>query len=318
MLFILFIFVLGVAWVYTGGPERPIAQFGAFLEPPAPLGAGNAYDLPSVSPTLNNLKLWSYQSQTSADIADDDATKKPSLLDYYFSFRTSEADTAADSAYTNDVTLSAGRAKDTDPKNEYIIIKTSNRLKNPMTITNWTLESVTSGIKVKIGEAARLPFLGAVNVDEAITLPAGSTVYVTTGRAPNGTSFRINQCTGYFEQFQDFSPSLQEECPDPEEEMLLFPSQTIGNDQCIDFIARLPSCTLRLTQIPPATGSLCQDFILNQLSYNGCITTHQHDAGFYKNEWRVFLNRDQELWKNTHERIRLLDQNGTLVGSVTY
>ncbi len=245
-------------------------------------------------------------------------TTKPSVLDNYFDFQAVGTSTEANSLYASDVTLSVGRAKDADPQKEYIIIKTSRNLKNPVTISNWTLESVTSGITAKIGEAAQLPFLGMMNANGSITLPAESTVYITTGRAPNGTSFRTNTCTGYFEQLQDFEPFLARECPTPENEMLLFPQQTLGNDQCIKFVQSLPRCAMRLTEIPPTTGSLCQEFVLNQLSYNGCITNHRYDPSFYKNEWRVFLGRSQELWKNTHERIRLLDQNGKLIGSITY
>jgi len=317
LLLIFFIFALGVAWVYTGGPERPIGQFGAFLQPPAPLGTGESYNIPSVDfSSYQQFELGRYIDPNPYTPAAT-TTKKPTLLDYYFNFRTDKT-AIDDSVYMNDVALIATNAKESDPKKEYIVIKTSKRLKNPITISNWTLEGVTSGIKVKVGEAAQLPFLGTVNVDQQITLPAASMMYISTGRAPNGTSFRVNQCTGYFEQFQDFIPNLPKECPDPEEEMLLFPGQTLGNDECINFIKRLPSCTLRVTEIPPLVGSLCQTFILDQLSYNGCITTHRYDAGFYKNEWRVFLNRSQELWKNTHEQIRLLDESGKLVASVTY
>jgi hypothetical protein len=125
-------------------------------------------------------------------------------------------------------------------------------------------------------------------------------------------------CTEYFEQFQDYTPSLQSDCPDPEEEALKNPQKTAGNTECIDFIDRLRSCELYTQTIPGSLGASCQSFIQNDLSYNGCVTAHRNDPDFYQNEWRVFLNRQQELWGNTHDQVRLLDENGNLIASVSY
>ena len=179
---------------------------------------------------------------------------------------------------------------------------------------------------VKIGEAAVIPFLGQVNVETPITVGGNTIVYVVTGRSPNGTSFRLSKCTGYFEQFQDFAPSLPTQCPLPEDELFNRPGSNSYNDTCINFVEGLGRCTFNIGALPPLIGSQCQNFILNTLSYNGCISAHKNDPDFYRNEWRVYLGRDQELWKNetgsswqnAREEIRLLDENGKVVDVVSY
>lgn len=316
---VIFIVALGFVWVYTGGPGRAAnTSSGPFLGAPAPEGTSST---PSEQPPANQSGGYeAYASKLSSfkePAGSGSSAQTKSLLDYYSTSKTGEPN-AGDSPYKSDVTLSKGNAREIDPQTEYITIKTTRQMKTPVTITNWTLEAVSTGVKVKIGEASQLPFLGAVSTLGPITIPAGSIVYVNTGRSPNGTSFRINQCTGYFAQFQNFEPYLPGECPTPADEMLLFPQKVLGNDQCVEFVQRLPACTFQVMTIPGAIGSSCQDFILNQLSYNGCITTHRYDPEFYKPEWRVFLNRTQELWKKANERIRLLDENGKLVAELTY
>jgi hypothetical protein len=187
-----------------------------------------------------------------------------------------------------------------------------------LTISGWSLENVSTGVAVPIGNAAQIPFLGQVNYESPISIGPGSTVIVTTGQPPNGTSFRVNECTGYFKQFQTFTPSLSYECPRPDDELLLHPDTLAGDEACRKYVDTLSQCTFAINALPPGLSSECQDFILNDLSYNGCIDGHRDDPTFYRNEWRVFLSRSQELWNNDHGVIRLLDENGKLVAQASY
>ncbi len=318
-LFILGVILLGVVWVFTGGPDRAISHSGPFLQPPAPLGSGNAYTVPLVDLSVPQVGTSEGSSSGSGSSANQDDEDSGSLLDYFNRFRRGIGVVQdVQSPYAEFVSLEVGRAKNSDPKTEYVIIRTSAKQKQSITITGWKIESNASGIVGTIGQAAVIPFLGQVNVETPITVGPKATIYLGTGQSPNGTSFRTNICTGYFEQFQDFSPSLKKDCPLPEDEMLRFPEKLAGNDLCINFIEDLNRCELRVNAIPGNVGGLCQDFILNELSYNGCINSHKNDPDFYKNEWRIFFNRDQELYKNTREYIRLLDENGKLIDSVSY
>ncbi len=306
VLFVVFIVGLGIFWVYTGGPQRTASRSGPLLSQPLIPGIGN---VPAVAPSTGT-------SGGGTGTGGTGVTTTPSVWDLFYGYGSGVGSEEA-SPYAPDVYLENGSANNTSPANEYLVIRTSSNLKNPVTLTGWTLEN-TSGVKVKIGQAAYLPFLGEVNAEQAITAKASSYIYVTTGRSPNGISFRTNLCTGYFEQFQDYTPSLRMECPYPADEMLKFPEQVAGNEQCINFIRSMGRCQLYVNALPGNIGSSCNAFISTQLTYNGCTNNHKNEASFYKDEWRVYLNRDQELWKSQYERIRLLDENGKLIDAITY
>ena len=42
------------------------------------------------------------------------------------------------------------------------------------------------------------------------------------------------------------------------------------------------------------------------------------DDKFFKNEWRIFLGRNEEQWRTKREVIRLLDKDGRIVDVYTY
>ena len=314
LFFIIFLVALGALWVGTGGPSRSISHSSPFLRGPT---------VPGVSAGGTISTGGSIEADTSGGGSGSNSgssqTNSRSLLDYFFNYKNGVggANDAA-SPYANDISLSSGNAQSENPDTEYVEIRTSSDLAKPVTITGWALESKTLSIRASIGSAAQIPISGQVNNDYPITLGPDSVVYISTGRSPNGGSFRINKCTGYFGQFQNFTPQLENSCPNPYDEALRNPQKTAGNTDCIDFINNLRECELYTGAIPPSAGSSCQDFIQNDLTYNGCVALHRNDPDFFKNEWRVYLNRQQELWQNNHDQIRLLDENGNLIASYTY
>jgi len=319
LLVVIFLLIaLGVAWVWTGGPQNVMSHQGGLFSAPWPLGkGGNAYTVPTFSLESGEES----GSQSANELQSSNASEsKPSVFDSFFGYRPGigYASDPSPSPYASHVRLDRGSATTQDPKKEYVSIRVSSSLQGNITITGWALQSSTNTTKVVIGPAASIPASGNLSTNAPITLGASGTIHVTTGRSPNGLSFRANKCTGYFEQFQDFSPSLPIECPRPRDEMYLFPEKTAGNAECEKFINTLRQCTLTVTEIPANVGSSCQDFILTDLSYNGCVMKHKNDLDFYRNEWWVFLSRDQELWNNNHDRILLLDENGKLVSAVSY
>ncbi len=317
LFFIIFLVALGALWVGTGGPSRTISHSSPFLKGPSVPGiTGNTIttggsieaDTSAGSPLVDTSSNTNSSNRNS-----------PSLLDSFFNYQNGgSAGSQATSPYANDISLSAGEAESDNPDTEYVQITTSSDLAKPITITGWSLESKLKSIKAPIGSAAQIPISGQVNNNYPITLGPDTTVYIVTGRSPNGGSFRVNSCAGYFEQFQNFTPNLRNDCPNPYDEALKNPQKTSGNDDCLDFVNGLRSCEIYTGEIPSNVGSSCQDFIQNDLTYNGCVALHRNDPDFFKNEWRVYLNRQQELWQNTHDQIRLLDENGNLIASYAY
>lgn len=312
ILFILFLIVLGVVWAVTGGPARDISREGPFLNAPSPLGDGNAYGVPSVNTPEFDNKYRGDTGSGNSSFFTDIISRVRSGVD--------TTDGEEKSPYAEYVSLSISSARNSDPSQEYVTIKTSRSLSDRITISDWRLESSVTLAGSALGSASYLPFSGQVNTESPVAIGPNTTVYVTTGRAPIGVSFRTNTCTGYFEQFQDFQPRLKLECPFPEDEFVaaLERDAFIPNAACIDYVDDLNRCIFNINNVPQGIGGACQNFALNDLTYNGCVSLHKNDAEFYKSEWRMYLDRDQELWRSKNERIRLLDENGKVIDVISY
>lgn len=206
----------------------------------------------------------------------------------------------------------------TKPETEYLTFSLSSQHEGKVLITGFEIRSPVTGQSAMIGEGVELPFAGVVNVEDPVFISPGDKVVVVTGRSPTGYSFRLNKCTGYFEQFQDFTPSLPRECPRAIDEEQPEPPNAF-NDQCLDYIERIPRCTMPLKNTDIAyLQSQCRTFITEQLNYKSCVETHKNDKDFYKKEWRIYLGRSEELWKSKREIIKLLDLNKKTVDTITY
>jgi len=202
-------------------------------------------------------------------------------------------------------------------------------------VTGWMLESLVTGIRVPIGGASPLPFPGRVNSEPPIRLRSGDELVIISGRSPIGTSFRLNRCTGYFDQFQNFTPELPHDCPSPVGEYRDKVDPIGFEDEpyeaCLDYLAehekRCEIDTIDLQErdrfrtliIDPQPSPACLAFITTDLTYEGCVNNHQFDRNFFENEWRVYLGSSRQLWRNIdedrheNEILRLLDQNGRVV-----
>lgn len=175
-----------------------------------------------------------------------------------------------------------------------------------------TNESVT------IGEATKVSTSGNVNIEQPVVVSARDKVYLLTGHSPIGNSFQINKCSGYFEQFQDFTPSISTQCPTPEDEFTYAESDPIHfGDACLTYIEDLPSCYMPLEALPIGFPNSCVIFITEEINYSSCIKNHRNDSDFFEPEWRVYLKQDREIW-NKRDIIRLLDNNGKTVDVFSY
>lgn len=290
--FILLLAIFWVIWFLTGGPQSGnISQ--PFLRPPAPLDTGETYGElplpPGVSPRDGN----------GADGRDSsDENKIPSI-------------------FKGNVGLQMGSPRATSAGEEYIEMFASYSNTQPVNITDWVLKSAITGRSATIGKGVYLPFSGLINTEENIFLNPGDRVIITTGHSKTGISFRLNTCTGYFEQFQDFTPALPQQCPRPIDENLSL-GQGGLNDACVDYIEQIPACFAHIKAIPVGLSLECNEFINRNVHYNGCLALHKNDSNFYKQEWRIFLKKDAELWKEKRETIKLLDAEGKIIDSLSY
>ncbi len=281
--------VLWIVWFLTGGPQSGrISQ--PFLSPPAPIGSGELYGEPLSVPGFEE------RGETG----------------------TASEENIVQSIFSGSVSLGIGNPYETSPQQEYVEIRASFSNTQPINITGWQLKSAITGVGASIGKGVYLPSSGVVNKEEQIFLNPGDRAILSTGQSPNGTSFRLNLCTGFFEQFQDFAPSLPQECPRVDVKTLPVIGSEGLNDACIDYLERLPQCFAHVLAIPVSLSSACSEYINKNIHYNGCVETHKNDQNFYTSEWRIFLKKNSELWRQSRETIKLLDAQGKVIDSLSY
>ena len=225
------------------------------------------------------------------------------------------------SPYFKLITLSSpSGAASTDASREYITLTTQDKGQKRINISGWTLTSVQTGHQASIGTGVLLPSsyaATAVKGEDPITVAPKDRIIVSTGRSPIGNSFLVNKCTGYFNQFRTFNPYLNNYCPALRNEKLPARPNNL-NDACLDYINSWSTCKTQVDALPERLSHECQVFISEETNYNKCVQHHQADKDFYSNEWRVYLIRNEPLWKTQREHIQLLDADGKLVDEVKY
>ncbi len=223
------------------------------------------------------------------------------------------------SPYRNIIALGRGDAGSTDPDTEYLTLTMSQENRAPIDISAWRIESVVTNKQVSIPFGVRLPKRGRINATERIQLLPGDTALVLTGESPTGVSFYENRCTGYFAENQTFYPSLSLSCPYPLDEMKRFGNIALDDDKCYEFIQTLSSCkNADADDAPKKLSGSCRTFVEETLSYQGCVANHSTDPYFYKGPWRIYLERNDDLWRKEREILRLLDDQGRTVSVVRY
>lgn len=288
--FILIVFILAFVWFFTGGSLRPSSKSGWFLS----------------NPTLNLIPTGGISGKTGQTSSKQISSAK------------SIQNSSSQSSISPDfATLKTTGARETDPDQEYVEIAADRKNKNPIKITGWKLKGKI-GLDVALGKGASYIYSDIANQPQGdVYLNPGETAVVVTGKSPIGTSFKLNKCAGYFEQFNVFTPDLNAQCPLLRNEKL--PSNL--NDICLDYIDRISSCQT-IVSIPYkysfGLSSSCQDFITQNANYKTCLNNHKDDADFYLPEWRVYMERGEEMWKKSRETITLYDDKNNIIDSRSY
>jgi|TARA_Y100000310_G_scaffold122869_2_gene121627 hypothetical protein len=297
---------LGLVWFFIGGPDNMRGD-KPFISPPKPIGSGELYGPGKF--TIPKVIIGGTGTQTEA--TEDTDQEQEGLV---------EIGTGGISPFAGLVEFGSSRsgARKESPKDEYVIIEAPDDNTERVIIAGWRLASPITGKSIAIEDGTRLPRSGIVNSETPIFLNPGERAVITTGRSPIGISFLTNKCTGYFEQFQDFSPRLKRECPASEDELSFATDVLRFDNDCLDFIERIPRCTMITETLPPLFKAECQAFINENIHYTGCIENHRDDSDFFGEEWRIFLERNNELWREKREIVRLLDRDGKIVDTLSY
>lgn len=228
-----------------------------------------------------------------------------------------EEDKKTRSKYYNQVQIQYINRSD-NPSYEYVAIKFNDSATTTIDVTGWQLKSLSSGSSVTIPKGTQLFFANTPNYEEDIVLIPGDLVYLVTGVSPNGSSFRVNKCSGYLSQFQTFIPYLSTNCPAPRNEDLSSIPKIKVNYDCLDYIQYFPSCRIQTTSLPINWSYECTDFIYKKINYPSCVDAHKNEKDFYQKEWRVYLKRSESVWEYRRENVVLYDNQGKVVSSIQY
>lgn len=308
LLFIGIIVFIFVVWVAMGGPSRPISFSGPFVTPLAPSATTSS------GYRLSDAGRSNTQTATSLAKAQQGLVTLQKSLVEANQFGTP-------SPYRGQVTIrhSVGSLLTNDPDKEYLTISVSYRIPDAgINISGWRVESAAEARSFAIPEGVNVPRSGAVNPGAPIVLGPGQSATITTGESPIGISFRENMCTGYFEQFQNFSPPISRLCPLPSSDFERF---YLGNTQNLDackaYVRTVDRCEIPLDE-PSTIGTDCYQFINTYLNYNGCVDAHKADHGFYGSSWRIYAGLDDEFFTHDHDSVKLLDASGRTVDLLSY
>lgn len=224
------------------------------------------------------------------------------------------------SPYVGLVTLSSGNARDTEPEREYLMLR-ANNVPNGIAISDWYLESYVTEESAAIPSGDRVLERWRSPQREPIILLGGESAYILTTDSPIDTSFHENSCTGYLQDERTFYPYLTQYCPAPINELKDSGRIDLDNDSCYDFVERMQYCKSPDDAAIDAAdvNGVCTRFIEETFNYNSCVELHENDPLFDNTGyWYIYLDRNDDLWREKREIIRLMDENDRVIDVIEY
>jgi hypothetical protein len=316
-------------WIWSGGLSRGF-KLASFLDNPFTLWSssttGGALRLPGQPDELvDTIDLSTYGIGGTLDSTGDGVSaqdKLDALQNQYESISSQARDPrnfGNPSPYKDQIRLGNHTAQNSSPTTEYITLEVGFNTTAPISLAGWSLQSAVTGVRLVLPQAAPQFVSGVLNNVSYPTLSSGSAVYVISGPSPVGVSFRENICSGYLGELQTFVPELNRSCPLASDELTLN-AQNISNfgDSCVDYVQTIPQCHFPGLDSPGNVSTSCAQFVLNRLSYNGCVYAHKNERDFNTGAWRLYLGSGVNLWRDTHDVVRLLDDQGRTVDVISY
>ncbi len=110
----------------------------------------------------------------------------------------------SDSPYRGTIELEASNAYAENARDEYLSIYMTGGERAAVTISGWSIVSMTTGVRLVIPLAAT-PFLpGTPNRVDNVVLASDGSALIFSGVSPIGVSYRENQCTQYLPNMQSY------------------------------------------------------------------------------------------------------------------
>lgn len=179
-------------------------------------------------------------------------------------------------------------------------------------VTGWEVRTNNGSVLVSQAVGDISPY-GWVGAGGDILLGSGGHVSVSGAVSPIGINFRLNKCTGYFNNTIAFSPPLPNSCPTVNPDEI-----TSFSGKCQSFLLSMSSCHQPTTkELDSFMGDPnCRSF-LDGFTYKGCYIQNHANPRFFSNDWRVWLG-SRMPFDPEHDRVLLLDMNKLSVDIQTY
>ncbi|MEO6536883.1 MAG: hypothetical protein ABIT47_04270 [Candidatus Paceibacterota bacterium] len=312
LFFAIFVFIF-ILWVYSGGPTHPISFAGPYLTPVTNVGGESQAYGPKVSIPSGTVSKKTSWGNWSAGWGTSN----------YGSSDTNGSNTNVSagnrSPYAGKVYIdgSSSHLNTSNVSQEYIVLRAASNSGN-VGITGWQLVSQNAGSRTVILQGTPIAHQGTPS---AIVLRSGEEAIISSGSGQEGSSFKETECTGYLDRsYSSYYPSLSTNtCPSPISDLGSYQSNNSAQyNQCADYVRTFQSCRTGDNGPRNNLASWCQNFISNQLTYNGCVYSHQNDTNFFNNTWRIFQGRTSTLWRSSGDTITLYDQNVKVVDQYSY
>lgn len=327
-----FVLVLAGIWIYTGGPASfkfTGTEPDKYVTPPK-----------VVPPKVSG----SAESDDDRKVTVKHSTPKPTAT------RTSAKTTPNpnDSQYVGQVKIRLGRSYRSTgiANNEYVVLTTSTRNKEPINITGWKIDN---GYSERYTDISGKTVAGRSTV---VTIPSGTLlltgksksvlgpIFLWPGDSANvitgsvvtkspykiDASFKVNKCSGYLSEYPGykFVPTLVRSCPAAKLEL----DRSTLSDDCDRFVGRYGSlCRTPLVERDSETGqtlvdgdkisSSCRGIVVSTFNYNSCLERHKFDEDFLEKKWFIYLNHSG-LYADDRATITLYDSLGKFVSSDSY
>ncbi len=201
--------------------------------------------------------------------------------------------------------INQGGAFQSKAEEEYIVLENIDfEEKQTITLSDLTLKN-RSKETIRIGKDEN---------GNNIILKYGESAVIVSGESPIFQNFKLNKCSGYFNQRADFTPYIISFCPQLKDR-----ADTKNlNNRCLDYLDSLQQCFLPTLNADTDINAECAQFVSQHASYAGCVADYKNDEGFDKKEWRIFLGRASQLWNDKRETIQLLDKQSNLIAETSY
>lgn len=333
--FVVIVIFLGIIWISSGG-LKSATKNNPFIKPAQPLSTGETYGkngffsymfpfMQSSNASLGGgyglvpmapAKLptpTKTETQTSNGISIDYRPTKT-----YYGAEIQPGPTIKPPSTLQIERVFYSTSNPPNPKDEYTVISAPTTNKGPVLLTGIVLKSRMTGTQQDIRDGIPIYYTNTVNKKEPIFLKPGGKAYIMSGKSPFGYSFQTNKCIGYIaNNSQNFViPLPTSGCPT----MLDYPWPDRPNafsDNCVDFLRRIRSCQSNI-KYPTNIEASCKNFAYERTNYVRCVQDFGNDPDFMRNDWRIYLNREQPLWKTRREIVDLLDQSGNLLDTYVY